>query len=125
MATVAPMARSSASRGRPRTSAESPRAISLADLLQALGANLAKARSRAKLTQEEVAELLDIHPRYYQRVEAGKQPVTLRTLVHLASALGVEPVALLKLPRRTATSARLPEMPSSRARRKRGRPPLK
>jgi transcriptional regulator with XRE-family HTH domain len=47
------------------------------------------------ISQEEAADRARIVPRLWQRVESG-DPITLKTLVAVATALGVEPADLLK-----------------------------
>lgn len=47
------------------------------------------------LTQEKLAERIECAPRHLQRVEAGTVNVSLKTLVALAHALGVETMELL------------------------------
>ena len=48
-----------------------------------LGENVAALRARRNLTQEELAEKVDVSPRYVQSVEAGEYFPRLPTLVRL------------------------------------------
>jgi transcriptional regulator with XRE-family HTH domain len=57
-----------------------------AQLLQ-LGKNIARLRSRAQRTQEEVAEQIGVSSRYYQSVEAGRYFPSLPVLMALRAAL--------------------------------------
>jgi transcriptional regulator with XRE-family HTH domain len=52
-----------------------------------LGENVAALRTRRKLTQEELAEKVDVSPRYVQSVEAGEYFPSLPTLVRLRVVL--------------------------------------
>ncbi len=63
-----------------------------------VGRKIAEFRQARGLTQEEVAETLGIALRNYQEMERGKQNLTLRTLVKLASVLGVATRQLLDEP---------------------------
>ncbi len=51
------------------------------------GRNLARVRSRAELTQEELAEDADIHTRYLQKLEGGVAYPSLIVLCKLKRAL--------------------------------------
>jgi transcriptional regulator with XRE-family HTH domain len=48
------------------------------------------------LTQEEVADILGMAVRHYQKIEAGELNITLRTLARVASAVRTSPSDLLK-----------------------------
>lgn len=48
-----------------------------------------------KISQEEAADRAGIVPRLWQRVE-NADPITIKTLVAVAGALGVEPADLLR-----------------------------
>jgi len=52
-----------------------------------LGQNVAGLRARRKLTQEELAEKVDVSPRYVQSVEAGEYFPSLPALVRLRGVL--------------------------------------
>ena len=45
--------------------------------------------TRARLTQEKLAEQADLHPVYVGEVERGEQTVSVHALMRLANALGV------------------------------------
>jgi HTH-type transcriptional regulator, cell division transcriptional repressor len=51
------------------------------------GENVAALRQRRKLTQERLAERVDVSPRYIQSIEAGDYFPSLPTLVRLRAAL--------------------------------------
>ena len=52
-----------------------------------LGQNVAALRARRDLTQEELAEKVDVSPRYIQSVEAGEYFPSLPVLVRLRAVL--------------------------------------
>jgi transcriptional regulator with XRE-family HTH domain len=58
-------------------------------------ANVAEARRRAALTQEEVSAISGIHPTEVSRIENGERDVRVSTVFRLADALGVTPGQLL------------------------------
>lgn len=75
-----------------------------------VGARVAEQRRALKLTQEELAERLGVSTKYLQRVEAGVENLTIRSLVPLANGLGISMLTLLDKPRNTST--RRPGRPS-------------
>jgi transcriptional regulator with XRE-family HTH domain len=66
------------------------------DLLQAVGQRIKALRQARGLTQDAVAEALGIASKNVQRLEAGRQNLTLKTLSHIADVLDVEPYELLR-----------------------------
>jgi UDP-N-acetylglucosamine 1-carboxyvinyltransferase len=70
-----------------------------AAVLQELGKRLAAARKALKLTQEQLAEQLEISPGYLRRVEAGRENLTVETITKLAAAVGLSAWKLLETPR--------------------------
>jgi transcriptional regulator with XRE-family HTH domain len=61
-----------------------------------LGKNLRRARERAGLTQEEVAERSGVHATEVSRMEANKRDPRVSTLKRLAEAVEVSPGDLLR-----------------------------
>jgi transcriptional regulator with XRE-family HTH domain len=61
-----------------------------------LGKNLLRARKRAGLTQEEVAERSGVHATEVSRIEAGKRDPRISTMERLAEAVEVSPSDLLR-----------------------------
>lgn len=59
---------------------------------------IAEVRVGLGLTQEAVAERLGISLKGVQRIEQGRQNLTLRTLVRVAQVLGVQVIALFEAP---------------------------
>lgn len=56
---------------------------------------LREERRKAKLTQEEMAERIDVSVRYYQMLESKNPPASkIDTIEQLAKALKVKPVEL-------------------------------
>jgi transcriptional regulator with XRE-family HTH domain len=66
------------------------------EVMQQLGGNIQRLRSKRGWTQERLAEATGFDLSYAQRVERGQVNVTLGTLVAFADALEVEPRALLR-----------------------------
>lgn len=56
-------------------------------LLSKLGANVRRLRTKAKMTQERLAELAEINPRTVQKIEAGKLDILVTTASRLQAAL--------------------------------------
>jgi transcriptional regulator with XRE-family HTH domain len=52
-----------------------------------LASNLMRLRSRAAMTQEQVAEASDLHWRYLQTLESGKSNPSLKVLCRLKKGL--------------------------------------
>ena len=59
------------------------------ELLNQISANLSKIRKEQRYTQREVAELADLNPNYYAKVERGNGMPSLKTIHKLAKALKV------------------------------------
>lgn len=68
----------------------------LPELFEVVARRIKALRQARGLTQDAVAEALGIALKNVQRLEAGRQNLTLRTLVHVADVLDVEPYELLK-----------------------------
>ncbi len=60
-----------------------------------VGQAVARFRRASSLTQAGLAAALKVSVQYVQKVEAGKQNLTIATLVRFANALGVEPETLI------------------------------
>lgn len=67
-------------------------------LRKTLGASVRAERKRRSLTQEGLAEKLDITPRYLAAIERGERNLTLDSIEALAAQLGVDPHSLLTPP---------------------------
>ena len=61
-----------------------------------IGANLKKARERALLTQQELAERADVGYPTVSRIENNHVEPHFRTIRKLAKALGVDPAELVR-----------------------------
>lgn len=57
-------------------------------MLARFGANLERERKLRGLTQEKLAEVVDLHPRVVQKIEAGETNLKATTLFRLQKALG-------------------------------------
>ena len=62
----------------------------------AIGARIKAARERVHLTQEQLAEIIDISPTHMSVIERGVKTPKLDTFVRIANALGVSTDALLE-----------------------------
>jgi transcriptional regulator with XRE-family HTH domain len=62
------------------------------------GANLRRARLKAKLTQVDVEELTGIRQHYISEIENGLQNLTLDTMITFAQAIGTDLRALFRRP---------------------------
>lgn len=69
-------------------------------VLLELAERLKAARAAADMTQEAVAAKAGIDHRRYQRLEQGTSNTTIRTLVRIAAAVGVDVWDLLSRPGR-------------------------
>jgi transcriptional regulator with XRE-family HTH domain len=58
------------------------------EILVRLGANVRRERSRRGLTQEALAEQVELHPRMIQKIEAGQSNILVTTLLRLQAVLG-------------------------------------
>lgn len=69
------------------------------DILKIIGLNFRVERTKKSLTQEQFAELADVHPNYIGKVERGEQNLTVKKIVELADSLNisVEKVLTLKV----------------------------
>ena len=65
------------------------------ELTQVLADNIRAYRRAERISQEELADLCDLHRTYVGSVERGERNVTLSTLETLATALGVSVPTLL------------------------------
>ena len=55
-----------------------------------LGENIRIYRKSAKLTQEKLAEVADLHPNYIGEVERGEKTISIDALARIAKAVGVK-----------------------------------
>lgn len=58
--------------------------------LEQLGKNIAEYRNKKKLSQEKLAELVDLSREYITRVERGQKNISLKKLFAIADALEVD-----------------------------------
>lgn len=66
------------------------------EFMELIGANIAKYRRACHMTQDELAEALDISTPFISKVERGLKKLKLKSLVKAAEILGVSCDALLK-----------------------------
>ena len=65
------------------------------EFLTAVGTELRKRRKSQKLSQEDLAELADLHPTYVSEIERGKVNASIYTFHQLSSALRIDISELL------------------------------
>lgn len=65
-----------------------PRQPNQIPLLKVLGANIQAARQESGLTQEQLAELVEVHPRIIQKIEAGSINPKTTTMLRIQAYLG-------------------------------------
>jgi len=63
--------------------------------LKNFGAGVRRQRVRRKLTQEALAELVDLHPRTVQKIESGQTNILITTTIRFKKALACSWEALL------------------------------
>lgn len=66
------------------------------DFVHRVARRMAKLRSERGLTQEQLAAALDFATKNVQRMESGKQNLSLRTIEKVAAALLVDPEAFFR-----------------------------
>ena len=62
-----------------------------------IGKNIKKFRLKLGITQGQACEKISCDKRFYQRVEAGKAGLTLRTLLRFSVGLGIPLQELIKI----------------------------
>jgi transcriptional regulator with XRE-family HTH domain len=82
--------------------------LALEALLLYVAANIRRLRQKRSMTQEALAEATGLELRFLQKIESGRQSLSLAALLMIANALEVAPSALLR-------PAKMPDV-------KRGRP---
>jgi len=68
------------------------------DLLFQIGRRIAELRAASDMTQERFAEKAGITPQYLQRVEAGNENLTIRSLERFSVLLDVPVVDFFQMP---------------------------
>lgn len=59
------------------------------ELLNRIGLNIRVERTIRRLTQAQLAELIEVHEKYIGKIEAGKQNMTIKTLNKIANSLNI------------------------------------
>lgn len=68
------------------------------DTKQMIGARIAEIRKKKGMTQDELAEKMEISSKYVSAIERGKGNPALDTLITLAKSLGVDMGVIFSLP---------------------------
>jgi len=66
------------------------------ELFGRIALNIKVERTIKRLTQSQLAELIDVHEKYIGKIETGKQNMTLKTLNKIANALNIDIDRLLE-----------------------------
>lgn len=66
------------------------------ELFSRIGLNVRVERTIKRLTQAQLAEMIDVHEKYIGKIETGKQNITLKTLNKIANALNIDITRLLE-----------------------------
>lgn len=67
------------------------------EILKKIAFNIKVERLRKGFTQFQLAEMIDVHEKYIGKVESGKQNITIKTLIKLATALDTNLTKLVKI----------------------------
>lgn len=67
-----------------------------ADALTQFGRRVRQLRLKLELSQEDLAELADLHRNYVSQIEVGRRNVSLLNILKLAQGLKVKPSKLLE-----------------------------
>jgi transcriptional regulator with XRE-family HTH domain len=76
------------------------------ELQRVVGRNLLAYRKAQNLSQEAFADVLDVHRTYMGGIERGERNLTLISVERIAEKLGIDPIDLLKPPRKVRPSRR-------------------
>lgn len=71
-----------------------------------VGRNLRAYRLARGMSQEALADLLQVHRTYMGGVERGERNLTLKSLERIADRLGIDPLVLLRREHESATARR-------------------
>lgn len=67
------------------------------ELQRVLGRNLRRYREARGISQEDFAEIFDVHRTYIGGVERGERNLTLKSVERIAATIGADPVELLRI----------------------------
>lgn len=70
------------------------------ELQRNVGVNLRRYRQARNLSQEVFADVVGVHRTYMGGLERGERNLTLKSLERIADQLGLDPLQLLRKPRR-------------------------
>jgi len=68
----------------------------MSGILTTIGKNLRTFRKRLGVSQEQLAELAELHRTYIGAVERGEKNISAKNIEKIAGVLGVEPYLLLR-----------------------------
>jgi transcriptional regulator with XRE-family HTH domain len=67
------------------------------ELQRVLGRNLRRYREARGISQEDFADVFDVHRTYIGGVERGERNLTLKSVERIAATIGADPVELLRV----------------------------
>ena len=67
------------------------------DVLKKIGMNFRIERTKRSLSQEQFAEIANVHTNYIGKVERGEQNLTIKKLVELSNSLEISVKVILNL----------------------------
>lgn len=66
------------------------------ELQRVLGRNLRRYREARGISQEDFADVFDVHRTYIGGVERGERNLTLKSVERIAATIGADPIELLR-----------------------------
>ena len=66
------------------------------EIFNLIGLNVRVERTLKRLTQAQLAELIEVHEKYIGKIESGKQNITIKTLNKIANALNINIIRLIE-----------------------------
>lgn len=79
---------------------------------QQIGQRIAHSRREQRITQEQLAEYLDVSTTFVSKIERGKTQLSLERLVQICQYLNINPSELLYGDKTDSLSSLLPELSS-------------
>ena len=66
------------------------------DITKEFGKNIRNFRLKKKLSQEELADIADLHRTYIGAIERGEKNITLKNIIKITKALNIKPSDLFR-----------------------------
>ena len=65
------------------------------ELFETVGLHIRVERTKKRITQAGLADIIDVHEKYIGKIETGTLNITLKTLNRIANALNIDVYTLL------------------------------